>query len=60
VDYSLPPDTDPHQRRELTAVTAPRRLFFLPRVDGFQAVGQTCYRPAEVGEATDGGFAHVL
>ena len=60
VDYCLPPDTEPQQRRELTAATAPRRLFFLPRVDGFQAVGQTCYRPAEAGGGADGGFAHVL
>jgi hypothetical protein len=44
----------------LTAATAPRRLFFLPRVDGFQALGQACYRPAGVEGAADGCFAHVL
>jgi hypothetical protein len=58
--YYLPRDTPAEEKRLLTDCTAPRRMLFLPGVDGFQFLAQVCYRAADSEGRPGSYFAHAL
>ena len=60
VYYDLPVGTTDEQRRQLTAATAPRRLFYLSLPNGLQILGQACYRGGDANGKSESSFAHII
>lgn len=61
LSYSLPSDTPAELKLELDAHAAPRRLLFLPSLNGFQMLGQIAYRTWDTtGKRPGSYFGHLL
>ncbi|MGQ9574981.1 MAG: GAP1-N2 domain-containing protein [Thermoguttaceae bacterium] len=58
--YYLPRDTSEEQKLQLSAASAPRRLFFIPSAAGLQVAGQICYRPTDCEGRPGSYFSHIL
>lgn len=58
--YFLPRDTPDDQKPQLSAETAPRRMFFIPSAGGLQVAGQVSYRATDCEGRPGSYFAHVL
>jgi hypothetical protein len=60
VSYHLPHDTPGEEKLRLTAVSAPRRLIFIPAAGTWQVIGQVCYRQRDTEGRPGSYFAHLL
>jgi hypothetical protein len=58
--YFLPHDTPDDRKLDLTAKSAPRRMFYVPSAGGLQVAGQVTYRPTDCEGRPGAYFAHVL
>ena len=58
--YQLPEHTPKSQRLRFTAGDAPKRLLYLPSVDGLPMLAHVCYRPKDTAGRPGSYFAHVL
>lgn len=60
VYYQLPRDVAGEPRQQLTADTAPKRMFRVATASGWDVLGQACFLPANAPGAEGNGFAHVV
>ena len=60
VYYYLPSDTPDERKLDLSAVSAPRRFFFVPSAEGMQVAGQVCYRATDSEGRPGSYFAHLV
>lgn len=60
ISYYLPSDFPSEDKHRLAPEAAPRRLFFVPDLDGLQVIGQVAYRAKDTANRPGSYFAHVL
>ena len=60
LSYELPRDTPAEKKTSLDAVTAPRRLIFLPNLNACQIVGQISYRSHDTAGRPGSYFADIV
>ena len=60
LSYNLPSDATPLDKETCDASSAPRRLLFMPDLQGFQVTGQLCYRSQDTAGRPGSYFADMI
>lgn len=60
LSYNLPSDATPLDKETCDASSSPRRLLFMPDLQGFQVTGQLCYRSQDTAGRPGSYFADMI